>query len=56
MKKILILTFILLYSCVSDSRKQNYSNISFSDNLSFNDFISKLNDYVKNSPYPNIDD
>tara|TARA_X000000368_G_C22965308_1_gene682890 strand:+ start:464 stop:625 length:162 start_codon:yes stop_codon:yes gene_type:complete len=52
MKKYLILIFILT-SCSSENLiKKNYN---FEENMSFDDFKIKLDDYAKNNPYPNVD-
>ena len=55
MKKLLILFF--LTSCVSLNPNVNSSNtkLDFNENLSFDDFNKLLIEYVKTSPYPNID-
>ena len=56
MKKFLIIFFFLL-SCSSNQNKisSNYSNLNFSDDLTFEQFKKKLEEYAINSPYPNID-
>ncbi len=55
MKKILII-FFLLVSCSSNQsqNKTNTSNFTFSENMSFEQFKIKLEEYAKNNPYPNI--
>ena len=56
MKKILFVLFFLLLGCSNSSlTKINKSEIIFTENMNLKDFISKLEDYAKNSPYPNID-
>ena len=57
MMKKLILIFILLSSCAynQNQNNNNFSNIDFSDTLSLEEFIIKLEEYANNSPYPNID-
>ena len=44
--------------CVSnkDTPNSKVSDIKFSDNLSFEEFKIKLEEYALNNPYPNIDD
>ena len=56
MKKLLI-TFIIITGCSTYSNKlsNNNLNIKFSDNMSFEEFQAKLEEYANNSPYPNID-
>ena len=57
MKKI-ILIFFLLSGC-SYNQIQNTNNLSnniFSNDLSFEEFKIKLDEYATNSPYPKIDD
>ena len=55
MKKILII-FFLLVSCATNQsqNKTNTSNFTFSENMSFEQFKIKLEEYAKNNPYPNI--
>ena len=56
MKKILFVSFFLLLGCSNSSlTKINKSEIIFTENMNLKDFICKLEDYAKNSPYPNID-
>ena len=55
MKKLLI-TFIIITGCSSYNDKlSNNQDIKFSDNMSFEEFKVKLEEYANNSPYPNID-
>ena len=52
--KFLLLTFIFfLISCSSNSYNNDFN---FSYDMSFDEFKSKLENYAKNKPYPNIDD
>ena len=55
MKNFLII-FIFITGCSSSKNELNNNlfNIKFSDNLTFKEYKIKLNDYAKNSPYPNI--
>jgi hypothetical protein len=57
MKRI-ILIFFLLSGCTNNKteKSNNLSNIIFSDNLSFEEFKIKLDEYAINNPYPNLDD
>tara|TARA_B100001063_G_C16667706_1_gene504560 strand:- start:794 stop:967 length:174 start_codon:yes stop_codon:yes gene_type:complete len=56
MKKFFFIFFFLL-SCSSNQNKisNNYSNIDFNEDLTFEQFKTKLEEYAINSPYPNID-
>ena len=56
MKKLLI-TFIIITGCstYNDKLSNNNLDIKFSDNMSFEEFKVKLEEYANNSPYPNID-
>ena len=57
MKKIILIIF-LLSGCIynQNNKSNNLSNINFSDALTLEEFINKLEEYADNSPYPNIDD
>ena len=57
MKKLLII-FFLTASCSMNNYKleNNFSDINFSEDMTFEEFQKKLEEYAKNSPYPNIDD
>ena len=62
MKKIIF--FILFFSACSYNNEEKLNNssnnnlqfINFSNDLSFDEFKIKLEEYANNSPYPNIDD
>jgi hypothetical protein len=56
MKKLLII-FFLTASCTmnNDKLENNISDINFSDEMTFEEFQNKLEEYAENSPYPNID-
>ena len=55
MKKILIIFFLLVSCSTNQSQnKTNISNFNFSENMSFEQFKIKLEEYAKNNPYPNI--
>jgi hypothetical protein len=56
MKKLLII-FFLTVSCSmnNDKLENNFSDINFSDDMTFEEFKNKLEEYAENSPYPNID-
>jgi hypothetical protein len=57
MKRIIMIFFLLSGCNYTDKiQKTINSNISFSDDLTSEEFRIKLNDYADNSPYPNIDD
>ena len=55
MKKILII-FFLLVGCSNNQIQNldNISNITFSEDMSFEQFKIKLEEYAKNNPYPNV--
>ena len=57
MKKLLII-FFLAASCSmnNDKLEKNFSDINFSDDMTFEEFQNKLEEYAENSSYPNIDD
>tara|TARA_B110000438_G_C15205293_1_gene390504 strand:- start:231 stop:401 length:171 start_codon:yes stop_codon:yes gene_type:complete len=56
MKKFLFLLFFLS-SCSATTTDNGKNTIFiFSEQLSINQFKLKLENYVKNNPYPNIDD
>tara|TARA_Y100000389_G_scaffold196524_1_gene229581 strand:+ start:372 stop:533 length:162 start_codon:yes stop_codon:yes gene_type:complete len=53
MNKILIFVILFLASCTT---KTVNNNLDFSNELSLEEFKIKLNEYAKNSSYPNIDE
>ncbi len=53
MNKILIIIILFLASCTPKAAK---NNLDFSNQLSLEEFRIKLNEYAKNSSYPNIDE
>jgi len=53
MKKLLIVAILFLNSCTSNVVE---SDVSFSDDMSFVEFGKKLESYIKNNPYPKIDE
>ena len=58
MKKIplVIIFFFLSYGCTSYYAKNNSKSVYFSDDLSFEEFMNKLETYSKVSPYPNLNE
>ena len=52
-----LLIFLFLISCNSSSEvtQKNFQNLNFSNDLSFEEFKEKLEEYAKNQHYPNID-
>ena len=56
MKKLLIIFFIIT-GCSTYNEKLSNDNldIKFSDNISFEEFQVKLEEYANNSSYPDID-
>ena len=62
MKKIILIIF-LFSACTynNDDKANNITNnnlpfINFSNDLSFDEFKIKLEEYANNSPFPNIND
>ena len=54
-KKLLFL-ILFLSGCSGNSEKLNLQNdFQFNDNLSFEEFKIKLDEYAIKNPYPNID-
>ena len=53
MKILFVIMFIFISACSSQQSKKNFI---FDDNLSFEEFKIKLNRYVKENPFPNIDE
>ena len=53
-----ILLFLLITSCSYQSQKNSLitNNLDFSQNLTTEEFKSLLDQYVKESPYPDIND
>ena len=57
MIRYLFLLLFLLSSCSTvNSKKNDNKNIIFSNEMSFEEFKIKLNKYIKENPYPNMDD
>ena len=55
MNKSLILFFILMLSCTSNNDKDiSIRSFKSLDEMTFNEFKLKLDEYADNSPYPNI--
>ena len=52
MNKLLILMIFMLLSCSSSI---NNNDFKISDDMTFDEFKLKLEEYSKNNPYPNID-
>ena len=52
MKKFILIIILFTPSCSSNSSNNN--DISFSENMTFEEFKNKLNDYDKAKSYPNI--
>ena len=57
MKKFLLLFFLLLMSCGKSLDNNNLKDsYNFSDEMTFDEFKLRLEEYTNNSPYPNPDD
>jgi len=52
MKKVLLIFFILLSSC--NKPISTYKVINFDENLSFEEFKKKVENYANKNEYPNI--
>tara|TARA_B100001939_G_scaffold315577_1_gene300895 strand:+ start:116 stop:289 length:174 start_codon:yes stop_codon:yes gene_type:complete len=56
MIKFFFLIMILLSSCsLKINEKNNKIDFESFENMSFDEFKLKLNNYAKNNPFPNID-
>ena len=55
MKYILIFFFLISCSSKNEIIQNNFQNLSFSNDLTFEEFKEKLKEYAKNQTYPNID-
>ena len=56
MIKRFLFLILILNSCSGNSEKVNLQNdFQFNDDLSFEEFKTKLDEYAKKNPYPNID-
>ena len=56
MIKRFLFLILILNSCSGNSEKVNLQNdLQFNDNLSFEEFKTKLDEYAIKNPYPNID-
>ena len=53
MKKILVIILFFFVSCTSSSKK---NELTFSGEMTFEQFKLKLNEYVKNNPYPDVNE
>ena len=57
MRKFFLLFLLLLMSCGKNFDNENLKDsYNFSDEMTFDEFKLKLEEYAKNSPYPNPDD
>ena len=56
MKKIILLFFIIVSCSGVKDKKTTNETINIYDNLSFNEFKSKIINYAKNNDYPNLKD
>ena len=52
----ILLIFIMLPSCLSNSNDKVQKNYSFNEKMSFNEYKIMLEDYARTNPYPKIDD
>ena len=57
MKNFLIFIIIFISACnYKVTNKDTINNITFSDDINFEQFKVKLKEYAENSSYPNIDE
>ncbi len=55
MKKLIFFILFLLSSCSSTDKKESLdAKLFFSNDMSFEEFKIKLDEYAKNSHYPNL--
>jgi len=47
---------IVLFFLISCSSNETKNNFDFSNDMTFNEFKTKLDEYAINNPYPNIDE
>ena len=53
MKRLFFLILFFLQSCVLNGEKESF-DLDFSDNMTFQEFQIKLDEYAKNSQYPDL--
>ena len=53
MRKILVIILFFFVSCTSSPSK---NELIFSNEMTFEQFKLKLNEYVKNNPYPDVNE
>ena len=53
MKKILVIIIFFFVSCASSPQK---NELTFSNEMTFEQFKLKLNEYVKNNSYPDVNE
>ena len=53
MIRLIIFFLFFLYSCSPQSSK---NALNFIDDITFDEFEKKLDEYAKTNPYPNVDD
>ena len=53
MKKLLLIVLFFLMSCNTTSTIKSFK---FSDDMTFDEFKVKVEEYAKENPYPKIDD
>jgi len=56
MKTYYFLIIIFLTACTSSNSNKMNTNFNFPENMTFDEFKIKLEEYSKYSPYPNIDE
>jgi|TARA_B100001059_G_C17589872_1_gene454094 hypothetical protein len=52
MKSLIIISLLILMSCSKEKLNSNENIFKYSENMDFNEFKLKLEQYVKTNPYP----
>ena len=56
MKKYFLIVIFLCQACSTNTYKKNYNDeLNFFNEMSFEEYKLKLQEYANNNPYPNID-
>ena len=56
MRKFLILILFLLQGCNLNQKNINVINSNFSDDLTFDEYKKKIEEYINLSSYPNLNE
>ena len=55
MRIFLLIYLFLLTTCSNPEFKNDYNDLKFSNNMTYDEFKLKLEKYSQEKPYPNID-